>query len=64
MNPKRCFHFTSCSLESRCELAYVDIKNGQFQPEFTGDNCHNFTPLIGDAKEHLPWGEGKDQADE
>lgn len=61
MSPKRCFHFTNCPLESRCELAHVDIKHGQFQPEYTGDACHHFKPLAGDAKE---WGIGPDREDE
>lgn len=52
MKPKRCFHFTACSLEPRCELAHADIKHGQFQSERTGEHCHHFKPLSADINEY------------
>ena len=43
---KRCFTLIRCPLESKCELAHIDPKHGQFQPEYVGDACHCFKPLI------------------
>ena len=57
---KRCFHFTSCAYESRCELAHIDIRHGQFQPEHTGEHCHYFRPLVGPAS-RTGWGDGPDK---
>ena len=56
---KRCFHLTHCEFESRCELAHVDVKYGQFEPRRVGEHCDHFKPLCADmATFHSQWGIG------
>ena len=43
---KRCFVFTKCEYEHKCEHAHVPPENGYFQSEHTGQFCHHFKPLV------------------
>ena len=43
---KRCFTFTKCDYESRCEHAHVPPNGDYLTPRHTGEHCDSFKPLI------------------